>query len=70
VSAVNAFLLLWPIDGIFCSFLNDLDRVTDRGYTVTDDDVVRARLRTIGIQEYKITFKERLLDKGPFLHPQ
>jgi guanine nucleotide-binding protein subunit alpha len=44
-------------------FLNDLDRVTDRGYTVTDDDVVRARLRTIGIQEYKITFKERLLDK-------
>ena len=50
-------------DGI--SFLNDLDRVTDRNYTVTDDDVVRARLRTLGIQEYMITFREGLLDKGP-----
>jgi hypothetical protein len=39
--------------------------VTDRNYTVTDDDVVRARLRTLGIQEYMITFKEGLLDKGP-----
>ena len=47
------------------SFLNDLDRVTDINYTVTDDDVVRARLRTLGIQEYMITFKEGLLDKGP-----
>jgi guanine nucleotide-binding protein subunit alpha len=44
--------------------LNDLDRVTDRNYTVTDDDVVRARLRTLGIQEHMITFKEGLLDKG------
>jgi hypothetical protein len=33
-------------------FLNDLDRIATRSYTATDDDIVRARLRTVGIQEY------------------
>ncbi|KAJ6481724.1 heterotrimeric G protein alpha subunit [Mycena sanguinolenta] len=33
-------------------FLNDLDRIATREYTATDDDIVRARLRTVGIQEY------------------
>ncbi|KAF5392833.1 hypothetical protein D9757_000975 [Collybiopsis confluens] len=31
-------------------FLNELDRIATRHYTVTDDDIVRARLRTVGIQ--------------------
>ncbi|TFK75692.1 heterotrimeric G protein alpha subunit [Pluteus cervinus] len=38
-------------------FLNDLDRIATRTYTVNDNDVVRARLRTVGIQEHRLRFK-------------
>ncbi|KAI9058714.1 G-alpha-domain-containing protein [Trametes sanguinea] len=41
-------------------FLNDIDRIAVRDYQPTDDDVVRARLRTLGVQEYRIKF-----NKGP-----
>ncbi|KAG2001570.1 heterotrimeric G protein alpha subunit [Coprinopsis cinerea AmutBmut pab1-1] len=37
-------------------FLNDLDRIATRDYVVTDNDIVRARLRTVGIQEHKLVF--------------
>ncbi|KAF9461031.1 G-protein alpha subunit [Collybia nuda] len=37
-------------------FLNDLDRVATRNYEPSDDDIVRARLRTLGVQEYRIQF--------------
>ncbi|KIM35946.1 hypothetical protein M413DRAFT_449483 [Hebeloma cylindrosporum] len=37
-------------------FLDDLDRIARRDYQPSDDDVVRARLRTLGVQEYRITF--------------
>ncbi|KAF9260661.1 heterotrimeric G protein alpha subunit [Marasmius fiardii PR-910] len=43
-------------------FLNHLDRITAPDYSVTDDDIVRARLRTVGIQEYQVTFKTSLMD--------
>ncbi|CAA7268801.1 unnamed protein product [Cyclocybe aegerita] len=46
-------------------FLSDLDRVASRDYAVTDDDIVRARLRTVGIQEYQLTFKH-----GPWDNPK
>ncbi|KAF9485697.1 heterotrimeric G protein alpha subunit [Pholiota conissans] len=46
-------------------FLNDLDRVTARDYVITDDDIVRARLRTVGIQEHRIHFKQ-----GPWENPK
>ncbi|KAF9011827.1 heterotrimeric G protein alpha subunit [Cyathus striatus] len=39
-------------------FLNDLNRIASREYVVTDDDIVRARLRTIGIQEYRLTLPQ------------
>lgn len=39
------------------SFLDDLDRIATRGYEPSDDDIVRARLRTLGIQEYRIKFE-------------
>ena len=42
------------------SFLNDVARVAARDYEPSDADVVRARLRTMGVQEYR--FKP---DKGP-----
>jgi len=34
--------------------LNDVERIASRSYEPSDDDVVRARLRTLGVQEYKI----------------
>ena len=44
------------------SFLDDLYRIAHRGYEPTDEDVVRARLRTAGVQEYRF-----LLDTGAYL---
>ncbi|KXN90125.1 Guanine nucleotide-binding protein alpha-4 subunit [Leucoagaricus sp. SymC.cos] len=40
-------------------FLNDVDRILSTDYTPGDEDIVRARLRTTGVQEYRFT-----LDKG------
>ncbi|KAF8626653.1 hypothetical protein AX15_004744 [Amanita polypyramis BW_CC] len=37
-------------------FLNDAERIASWNYQPTDDDVIRARLRTLGIQEYKFIF--------------
>uniref|UniRef100_A0A0W0EZX8 Guanine nucleotide-binding protein alpha-4 subunit n=1 Tax=Moniliophthora roreri TaxID=221103 RepID=A0A0W0EZX8_MONRR len=34
-------------------FLNDLERVTSLKYLPTDDDVLKARLKTVGVCEYK-----------------
>ena len=36
--------------------MNDIDRIASRDYEPSDDDVVRARLRTLGVQEHKIKF--------------
>ena len=41
---------------VLSSFLNDLERIASRSYEPSDDDVVRARLRTLGVQEYRIEF--------------
>lgn len=35
------------------SFLDDLERVTALKYMPTDDDVLKARLKTVGVSEYK-----------------
>ncbi|RDB24781.1 Guanine nucleotide-binding protein alpha-4 subunit [Hypsizygus marmoreus] len=40
-------------------FLHDLDRIANLDYVPSDEDVVRARLRTTGVQEYRFT-----LDRG------
>ncbi|EAU89179.2 guanine nucleotide-binding protein alpha subunit [Coprinopsis cinerea okayama7 len=44
-------------------FLDDVDRIATREYVPSDDDVVRARLRTMGVQEYKI----KVYQPTPFL---
>lgn len=48
-------LRIYPHGGcaILFSFLNDLERIASRSYKPSDNDVVRARLRTLGVQEYK-----------------
>ncbi|KAG7087233.1 hypothetical protein E1B28_013214 [Marasmius oreades] len=38
-------------------FLEDLDRIATRQYQPSDDDIVRCRLRTVGVQEYRISFE-------------
>lgn len=40
----------------YFSFLNDLERIASRDYVVSDNDIVRARLRTVGIQEHRLKF--------------
>ncbi|KAF4598482.1 Guanine nucleotide-binding protein subunit alpha-12 [Pleurotus pulmonarius] len=36
-------------------FLDDVDRIASRGYEPSDKDIVRARLRTLGVQEYRFS---------------
>ncbi|KAJ7326357.1 heterotrimeric G protein alpha subunit [Mycena albidolilacea] len=45
-------------------FLDDLDRIATRSYTATDDDIVRARLRTVGIQEYLLRISDGFSLRG------
>jgi guanine nucleotide-binding protein alpha-1 subunit len=40
------------------SFLRDADRICSRTYEVSDDDVIRARLRTVGVQEHRFVFDD------------
>uniref|UniRef100_A0A8H7XMK7 Guanine nucleotide-binding protein alpha-4 subunit n=1 Tax=Psilocybe cubensis TaxID=181762 RepID=A0A8H7XMK7_PSICU len=37
-------------------FITDAERIANRDYQPTDDDVIRARLRTLGVQEYRFIF--------------
>ncbi|KAK0193114.1 guanine nucleotide binding protein, alpha subunit [Armillaria mellea] len=39
-------------------FLNDAERIAVRNYQPTDDDIIRARLRTLGVQEYNFIFDQ------------
>ena len=55
--------LCFPPPFVLRSFLDDLYRIAHRGYEPTDDDVVRARLRTMGVQEYRFLF-----ETGVYLH--
>ncbi|KAG8802553.1 hypothetical protein FRC17_006385, partial [Serendipita sp. 399] len=39
-------------------FLDDIERVTAPNYVPTDDDVLRARLRTMGVSEHRFVIEE------------
>ncbi|OCH87361.1 G-alpha-domain-containing protein [Obba rivulosa] len=39
-------------------FLDDLARITSPRYVPTDDDILRARLKTLGVSEYRFTIRE------------
>jgi guanine nucleotide-binding protein alpha-1 subunit len=47
-----------------CSFLDDLDRIATPTYEPSDDDVLRARLRTLGVQEHSLSL-DQTVDEGP-----
>ncbi|KAI9510065.1 guanine nucleotide binding protein, alpha subunit [Russula earlei] len=42
---------------VILNFLEDLYRIAHRDYEPTDEDVVRARLRTVGVQEYRFVIE-------------
>ncbi|EIW63048.1 G-protein alpha subunit [Trametes versicolor FP-101664 SS1] len=44
-------------------FVEHADRVADIKYTPTTDDILRARLRTVGVEEYRMTM-ETAAEKG------
>ena len=39
------------------SYLKDIDRIARPDYIPSDDDVVRARLRTVGVQEHRVVLE-------------
>jgi guanine nucleotide-binding protein subunit alpha len=39
-------------------FLNDIERIATRDYEPSDNDVIRARLRTLGVQEYSFSVEQ------------
>lgn len=43
---------------VILSFLDNAARLATRDYEPTDDDIVRARLRTLDIQEYEMNVGE------------
>ncbi|GBE87573.1 Guanine nucleotide-binding protein alpha-4 subunit [Sparassis crispa] len=42
-------------------FLDSLDRVASPKYVPTDDDILRARLKTLGVTEYRFMIKDKTL---------
>ncbi|KAH9927896.1 G-protein alpha subunit [Amylocystis lapponica] len=42
-------------------FLNDAARIATHNYEPTDDDIVRARLRTLGVEEHRFTMESGAL---------
>ena len=40
-----------------CSFLNEAMRVADAGYEPTFDDILRARLQTVGVEEHRLVME-------------
>ncbi|CAE7226270.1 unnamed protein product, partial [Rhizoctonia solani] len=41
-------------------FMDDLARIAARGYMPSPDDILRARIKTVGVQEHRVRF-----DRGP-----
>ena len=46
------------------SFLNDIERIATRDYEPSDHDVIRARLRTLGVQEYRFWVEQSTAPLG------
>ena len=53
-----------PVTYASQSFLDDIDRIAVPDYEPTDEDIVRARLRTVGVQEHRF-----VIDESPSFAP-
>jgi hypothetical protein len=49
-----------PCTQFLHSFLDDIERIGKKDYLPSDTDILRARLRTVGVQEHKLS-----LELGP-----
>jgi guanine nucleotide-binding protein alpha-1 subunit len=49
-----------------CSFLDDLDRIATPVYEPLDEHILRARLRTLGVQEFIPTFDGPMVSDNHF----
>ena len=58
MSVSHCILSRLPLSGVRRSFLNDVKRISARGYVPSEEDVVRARLRTMGVQEHRFIFEK------------
>ncbi|KIP03160.1 hypothetical protein PHLGIDRAFT_16052 [Phlebiopsis gigantea 11061_1 CR5-6] len=45
-------------------FLECADRIATRDYEPSDDDILRARIRTMGVQEYRLSFENTSDSRG------
>ncbi|EIW74489.1 G-alpha-domain-containing protein [Coniophora puteana RWD-64-598 SS2] len=50
-------------------FISNADRIVTRGYEPSDEDVLRARLRTMGVQEYHMTSEGESLPTNNIVDP-
>jgi guanine nucleotide-binding protein subunit alpha len=64
---VHSVLSTFVVAADHGSFLDDVDRLTSRDYEPTDDDIVRARLRTMGVQEYHFNLNNSELSMKPLI---
>lgn len=62
-----SFIVTRMIAQLLYSFINDIERIAVNNYMPTDDDVIRARLRTLGIQEYRLIFDHGVYNQIFFL---
>ena len=47
--------------------MNDIERIATREYEPSDNDVIRARLRTLGVQEYSFWVEQSAAPSYHFL---
>jgi len=55
--------------------MEDIDRLLERDYEPSDKDVVKARLRTVGVQEYHFSIPRGMylvpnVSEAPYLTPR
>ena len=49
------------------SFLDDIERIATKDYEPSDNDVIRARLRTLGVQEYSFWVEQGMAALPPLI---
>lgn len=50
LSCINSDIFI--NSNFFFSFLDNVDRFTDKDYTPSDEDILQARVRTLGVTEH------------------
>ena len=46
------FIQLWHLELTLCSFLDQVERIAAQGYEPSTDDVLKARIQTMGVEEH------------------